>query len=301
VVCTVLITSSSLLGVSFDTVSPTQWGIAYDNNILQLDYSKTYDEGRYLVGLGRWFIKFPRTYATIQYGDNLDNADGGDVVCRTQDGMVISLEISFQYSLMPEPENLVRLYQDFGGNHEYVFGLMMLQVAQDVSSQYKAFQYFTQRELIQTQLRDGLNTALAQVYATCPSLQLTNMTWSQSFSEAIIQTQIALQDIQQAQAQQLVAVVYAQSNITYYGTLAQIQVISANYSALSYLAQVQADADALKYQINQQVAALLDVRQRLGLNDSSSLLAYNWLTALQDTEVNKLWIGIDVPSRLVSE
>ena len=40
VVCTVLITSSSLLGVSFDTVSPTQWGIAYDNNILQLDYSK---------------------------------------------------------------------------------------------------------------------------------------------------------------------------------------------------------------------------------------------------------------------
>jgi len=165
----VLITSSSLLGVSFDTVSPTEWGIIYDNNILHIEAGTTYVEGRYLVGLGRSFLVFPRTRVTVQFGDNLDNAAGGNIVCRTQDGMVIDLEVSFQYELMGEPENLVRLYQDFGGNHEYVYGIMLLQVAQDVSSQYRANEYFTQRETIQSQLQVALNTALNRVCASAES------------------------------------------------------------------------------------------------------------------------------------
>jgi len=294
----VLITSSSLLGVSFDTVSPTEWGIIYDNNILHIEAGTTYVEGRYLVGLGRSFLVFPRTRVTVQFGDNLDNAAGGNIVCRTQDGMVIDLEVSFQYELMGEPENLVRLYQDFGGNHEYVYGIMLLQVAQDVSSQYRANEYFTQRETIQSQLQVALNTALNRVYARVPSLQLTNTTLNPAFSESIIQTQIALQDISQASYEQLVAVVYAASNVTYFTTLANVQIISANYSASSYLLQAQADADVLLYKTNQQIAAYTDLRQRLHLNSSSDLLAYSWLTALQETQVGKLWVGLDVPSRL---
>lgn len=76
--CVVFIISIILLSVSFDVVEPTEWGLAYDNNIKKIDTDKVYDEGRYLIGLGRSFIIFPRTYQTIRYGSSFDGADGGN-------------------------------------------------------------------------------------------------------------------------------------------------------------------------------------------------------------------------------
>ena len=63
--------------MSFDVVEPIEWGLAYDNNIKKIDTDKVYNEGRYLIGLGRSFIIFPRTYQTIRYGSTFDDADGG--------------------------------------------------------------------------------------------------------------------------------------------------------------------------------------------------------------------------------
>ena len=55
----VLIVSIVLIAVSFDTVDVTEYGLRYSNVALKLE-EKIYQNGRWHVGLGSTFVKYPR-------------------------------------------------------------------------------------------------------------------------------------------------------------------------------------------------------------------------------------------------
>lgn len=50
-----------------------EWGIVYDNTKKEVERPH-YESGRYLVGLGRKFIKYPRKIILIEYSSDIDNA-----------------------------------------------------------------------------------------------------------------------------------------------------------------------------------------------------------------------------------
>ena len=54
-----------------------------------------YSAGRYFLGLGHHFVRFPATVKTIQFASTPDS-DAGMLKSRTLDGLEVELEVSFQ-------------------------------------------------------------------------------------------------------------------------------------------------------------------------------------------------------------
>ena len=58
--------------------------------------SQPFIGGIHFLGVGHSFIKYPKTVQTIEFSQDR-NANGPVIQSRTQDGLEVSLEISFQY------------------------------------------------------------------------------------------------------------------------------------------------------------------------------------------------------------
>jgi len=305
VFCVIFITSCALLGSSFDTLEPTQMGIIFDKNVQHLDTDKLYYNGRYLTGLGRQFIGFPLTYQTIRFGRTSFDAGTsfGNIVCRSRDGLSIQVEVSFQYMLYRNASDLWRLYMDLGTGYNRVYGLVAQQVVQDVMSDYYTLDFFQDREVIEADMHAQLHAQLVRLYASVASLELMRVNiedTSPTLVDAVENTQIAIQDVFQAVAEQNVAQVQADAQVGVATEVAKVQLLNANATAISYLAAVQANADALLYRVAQQATALSTLRDQLGLNTSVEILAYNWLTAMHENTVPNLLMGLKYPDTLIN-
>lgn len=57
---------------------------------------KAYIGGIHFLGVGHSFIKYPKTVQTIEFS-NERTANGPSIGSRTNDGLEVILEISFQY------------------------------------------------------------------------------------------------------------------------------------------------------------------------------------------------------------
>merc|ERR1719265_872096 len=99
-----------LILCSFATLEYVELGLNY-SWVAQTVEDKAYPSGRYFLGLGHSFIKFPATVQTIEFSDAADAA-GPMVRSRTSDGLEVQLEISLQYQLLPT--KVSDLYQKFG-------------------------------------------------------------------------------------------------------------------------------------------------------------------------------------------
>lgn len=300
--CSLMIIWSSLLGVSFDTIEPTECGILYDGSLQRLEQTDLWFEGRYLVGLGKKFIKFPTTLQTIRYGAfDSEYRFGGSLITRSLDGLQMSIDVAFQYQLNIQFNDLFRLYMDFGDDYASQYARVMLQVAADVSSDYLAATFYTNRETIQEAMRKELNSSLVRHYASVPQLQLVNIDFfNVEYNNAILQTHIAEQDVLQALAEQSVASVNADAAVAVAQATAVTLVQIANQTAQSYIAGSLADADILIYGSQKQATSLLALRDELGLNSSQGLLSYNYITALLENDVEKMVISQPYPSPLAS-
>jgi len=302
--CVCFITSCALLGSSFDTLEPTEMGIIFDHNVQHLDETTVYRNGRYLVGLGREFIMFPTTYQTIRFGAGfIAGSAGKSIVCRSHDGLSIQVEFSYQYQFSQNAADLWRLYMDLGSSWEHVFSLIAQQAVQDVFSDYYTLDFFQQRVAMESAVYTTLRDRLARFYVTVTSVELMRVNiedTSPTLVDAVENTQVAIQDVFQASAEQAVAQVNADALVGVAKEVAKVQLLNANATAISFLASVQASADALIYRVDKQATALLTLREQLGLNTSVEVLSYNWLTSLQETNVPSLLFGFQYPSVLQS-
>jgi len=303
--CVIFITSCALLGSSFDTLEPTQMGIVFDHNVQHLDETELWTNGRYLVGLGREFIGFPTTWQTLRFGSTSfdPSTSNAQVVCRSHDGLSIGVEFSFQYSLNKNISDLWRLYMDLGTSYSRVFSLVAQQAVQDVFSDYYTLDFFEKRVEMETAIKNLFADRFKRFYVTIQTVELMRVNiedTSPTLVDAVEATQIAIQDVYQATAEQAVAQVNADALVGVAAEVAQVQLLNANATAISYIAAVQASADALLYRIDRQATALLHLRESLGLNTSVEVLAYNWLTAMQENTVPDLLFGFDYPAVLRS-
>jgi len=298
----VFITAIVLLSVSFDVIDPTQIGVAFDGNTQHIETGKLYDSGRYLIGLGRSFLKFPSVYQTLRFGD-LAKKNTGVIVARGSDGMVVTITATMQYKLSQKIEDLVRLYIDYGApslsdNAPYnkAYTRIAHSTILDAASQFEAFDFFTRRAEIADYMQAQLDLAFREVYAEVPAFQLVHMSFDSSFSDAIQVTQVAYQDIQQTTYAQKVQQVQADNSVTVAQELSNIILIDANATSSATLLAAYADADALRYRVAQQSQGLLALRSGLHLNSNRELLDYVFLTAIRETTVNDIYIALEYPS-----
>jgi regulator of protease activity HflC (stomatin/prohibitin superfamily) len=295
-----ILTSIILFALSWDTIEPYQVGLVFDGNVMHIETRKTHDSGRDLVGLGKSYLTFPTTRKTLRFGDFFRRQNGGDLVLRSRDGMVISLEIAFEYELSRNPGDLARLYLDFDYGWDRVFAFEFQAAVRDVASRYFMFDFFTHRKEISDAMRDEMDSRLEVLYARGVSVELVNMEVIKVFAETIENTQIAVQNVQQVENQLQIAQIDADSNIRQATLQAVIQRATANATANGILAQARTQAESIRLSVAAQTSAFLALRHSLHLTSSEQLLAYMWTSAIQTSQAQSVVVGMKYPTIISS-
>lgn len=96
---------------SFSSLEINEYGLDY-SYISKKIGKVPYTGGFHFLGVGHSFIKYPKTVLNLDYS-NHEGADYPPLKSRTNDGLEVILEISFQYKLVYEDlYPLFHLYKD---------------------------------------------------------------------------------------------------------------------------------------------------------------------------------------------
>ncbi len=159
----------------------------------------TYPSGIYILGIGHSFIKYPRTIQTVEFSNSSD-ADRGQVVSRTSDGLEVLLEISFQYSIIKD--KLYDLHMSFSEDFRRALINYSVDSITDVATKYSADEFFMKRALIGTDMQQKLTEALSnKVFVSVQFFQLRDVDLPDPFELAIERSQVKTQDITKAEAE----------------------------------------------------------------------------------------------------
>jgi hypothetical protein len=74
------------------------------------------------------------------------HSDRPPLQSRTNDGLEVVLEVSFQYTV--QKENIFRLYNKFGSKYNYVFENVAIDVLTEEATKYSAYEFFWDRARI---------------------------------------------------------------------------------------------------------------------------------------------------------
>ena len=98
----VVLTIIIILSLSFQSLGQLDIGLNYNSITLQLEERVYQKAGLYFLGVGHYFLKYPRIIQTIEFV-----AEENDrLQTRTSDGLPVSLSVSFQSSQsLPSPSH----------------------------------------------------------------------------------------------------------------------------------------------------------------------------------------------------
>lgn len=254
----------------------------------QINENKLYTGGRHFIGLGHSFIVFPKTLQTVRMGTfgsgeevDSETVTTSSLLARTEDGLQVTLDLSFQYRLEESINKIIDLYRDFQDNYQPAYVRIARNVLRDVASEFQAFQYFYNRSIVGTRMGEVLNEALANHSASVQSFQLLNVELPTRFSSAIEETEVARQAIENARYQQDVARTEANTRVEEARRGAEIILLQANATARSTTLQAEADATNTLRQMLAETDAYRTIQSELSL-DEDQLLSYVWLKAIQE-------------------
>jgi len=285
-----------LIAFSFGVVDPTFQAIVYNHNTQQLEFKDgslesgdLYLEGRYFLGIGKVFVTFPRTFQTIDF-----KADQGDAISiRSRDGLVISMDIAFQYTLTSNGKELLALYMRWQEKYAEAFGKIARNIIRDVAAKYDAFEFFFNRSIIVGDITATMTSYFLKIGATINNFQMLDLALPTQFFEAIQQTEVTRTKISEATVLQQKTLIEAQTNLLAAKKQAEVIVTQARARADAILIQKQQDALSRKAAIEQELIALQSLKSQLNLT-TEELLNYLLIDALKDTNA-KITFAVDKP------
>mmetsp|Transcript_100130 Transcript_100130/g.254677 ORF Transcript_100130/g.254677 Transcript_100130/m.254677 type:complete len:317 (-) Transcript_100130:80-1030(-) len=234
----------------FRSLEYTEIGLNYSllsNNIEE----KGYTAGRFYLGLGHGFIKFPSTVQTIQFSGDKDSL-GPLLRSRTSDGLEVELEVSFQYQL--NVTDIHSLYQSFGEKYEAVFVTIAMDLVTTLATRYNATSFFNDRMAISLDMEDELKDAFTMLaHVNVPFFQLRSVELPAPFEKAIQETEIKKQDIQTAMAERENQEVVMATKVLQAQQKALEIALQANATGQETL--LQAEAYVKQFELNQRLQA----------------------------------------------
>ena len=81
-----IILMAILIPLSYSSLEPTEIGLAYNKNSIELDVTKLYSNGRHAIGVTTYFISYSTELQTNKFED---------VNCRTKDGLNILITAAY--------------------------------------------------------------------------------------------------------------------------------------------------------------------------------------------------------------
>lgn len=149
-----------LISVGIAILEYDEVGILYNTYFKTLDDNNKYktDTGRFFVGIYGKFIKFPKYYDSIEFSDekvdNKTTADASMLSCSTLEGIEITLEISYYYTL--NHDKLMELYLNFGENWKDVLIKVSIESIKNTSTKIRIITFFEDRNYVSSQIKTNL-------------------------------------------------------------------------------------------------------------------------------------------------
>jgi len=275
-----VVTLIILFCFSFGTVEYQEIGLNY-SWISQTIEEKPYSNGRYFLGIGNSFIKFPRMVVSVFFLNDLaQNVHGPALRSRTKDGLNVELEISFQYRL--KPMEVFSMYQTLGAAYEKTYVRMAIEQLTTAATKHDAHFFFTNRTTISDEMHRTLEHLFNEsAYAEVPFFQLRTVHLPSEFEDAIKETQVKQQEIQIAELEQKTKTVTFKTKVLQAEQAVRVMNNQAQAEAASVQAHNAAYNKQYLYTQDLQTSSLQALKSAAAWG-SAELLEYLRIRAVQD-------------------
>lgn len=280
-----------LIVTCFDTLEPTEYGLNYNRFTKGFDRETVYEGGRYWIWFTNKFIEFPATQQTIEFSDSA-SANSGPLRTRTQEGLALTLHISFQYKLIKE--GIPALYDLSNLQYEQTFVRIARDIILQEAGSYQAPEYWRKRIVIGNRMMELLDTAFQQAHARCLGIQVLKINLPPAFEQSIVETQVEVQKTQMKQLEQNAEIVRQNIRVMISETDQLIMVIDANARSRATLIQETARATIWKDTLGMESYVYGQVLSQLEFN-ADQMNTYQYYQALLAQPNKTLLVDIQNP------
>jgi len=290
--CAVFITLIVLLSVSFSSLEQLEYGLNYNSISLHIE-DKVYDTaGLYFLGVGHYFIKYPRTIQTIEFSAD----DNARLQTRTSDGLPVKLSISFQYRY--DVSRLRDLYLTYKQEQVEVYENTAKAVIANVATNFSAYTFFNDKQGIATEMQMEVTRVFGErLMANIDAFQITRVELPGEFQNAILDSIEAKQNITRTERyMENMQVTFAQQVLVANQTKQQT-IALAHGTANQRLQQAEATAIVIEQSVEAEMYAYGNLSQQVDLNVSEGL-SYIWWSEQLETTGKEFLVGLD-PSAVI--
>lgn len=280
----------ALIAMSFSILEVDEYGLDY-SWISQSVSNTSYNSGWHFLGVGHHFVRFPKVVQTIEFSKTDKEADWPSLTSRTNDGLEVTLEVSFQYML--QAEKIYDLYMNFGESYKNVFIREAIEVITTAATNYSAYGFFMNRTIIGTDMQMYLTKALnSSYYASVEFFQLRSVDLPPEFDKAIADTEVAKQNITKASAQFNASLVNMQTELYQAQYAANVTINLAKGQAEATVISANASAQSFELVQEAQAKAYKQIKDDLNM-DSEDFIDYLKARAIRDHAQDAMVVSLE--------
>jgi len=262
-----------LIALSFDDVSPTQYGLFQNGWSQVVDTTQVYNSGVYFVWLGNYFIRFPAYRVSIEFSASPSH-DVAPVPARTgrdendpdSGGQPVTLSFSFQYQF--EKNDVAYVYKEFGEQYEARFILFARMAVSDVAQEYTPDKFWTDRAGVAKRMEERIRHRLRQDgHCEVMNFQLLQVDFPDKYEAMITEIQLQEQLKLTSEYQQQVTDVMKNIDVMTAKANAQIASINAGAAASGALIVNEAKTKGFKAQQSAKAEAYAELQTMLHLSN----------------------------------
>ena len=286
----VTLTIIILISISFASLDQLDLGLNYNSITLQLQDDVYSEAGLYFLGVGHYFIKYPRTIQTIEFV-----AEENDrLQTRTSDGLPVSLSVSFQYRY--DGTRLRDLYLMFKQEELEVYENTAKAVIANIATNFSAYTFFNDKQGIATEMQLVVGRVFdEQLFALIDAFQITRVELPNEFQNSILASIEAKQNITTARRYKDNMEVTFRTQVLEANQTRQQTVALAHGTANQKLLEAEANAMVTEQSVYAEMYAYGNLTAEVDLNVSEGL-SYIWWSEQEDSLGKEFLVGLDPAS-----
>jgi regulator of protease activity HflC (stomatin/prohibitin superfamily) len=181
-----------LLPLSVKIVANDEIALRYNQVSREFDRNQIpYTQGRYVLTPGDKLFKFKRVYQLESF------ETPNSVNCVSLDGLVLDLDVTYQYRL--QSDNLIHMFSLLDENYIDTIRSQAKSAIRDGCGNWTSVDFYYSRQAVQDDMNNRVDKRLSTVFCDGGFLQLVNVRFDNDFMNSVQATQVAIQDITQAE------------------------------------------------------------------------------------------------------
>lgn len=183
-----------LISLSVKQVERLNVGLLKNGVSGEVDFSRSYTGGRYMVGFWYDFVQVPLTLNTIEFSDEtpeegVQNLDR--IKARDKDGKLIYIDIAIQYRI--KPDKFPQIYKQYQTLFEDIYINDLRSGMQKAANLFGASEAWENYAYVSKLLKAECDLVLSDKFAECWDLQFLGARLMEKYETQLVRTQVQKQ------------------------------------------------------------------------------------------------------------